>query len=73
MFSLNAVIPLRRIDLIRQEVKSGDRREIIIHVHVGAINALVFLAYLIIIGTLLRLIATRYPDNPIGKAIQFIY
>lgn len=45
----------------------------IIHVHVGAINALVFVATLIIVGTTFRLIETSYPESVIGKALQFIY
>ena len=63
-------LPFRVV--VRPE-KRERRKGTTIHVHVGAINALIFLAYLIVIGTILRLIATRYPDNPIGKAIQFIY
>ena len=43
------------------------------HVHIGAVNALIFLAYLLIVGFLLRAAETRWPDSPLGKALAFIY
>lgn len=43
------------------------------HVHVGALQAVVFLAYLLIIGFLLRTAAAVWKDRPIGKALAFIY
>lgn len=43
------------------------------HVHVGAINALVFLAYYLIIATILRMIMIKWPDSSVGKALAFIH
>ncbi len=43
------------------------------HVHVGALNALIFLAYLLIVGFSVRVISARFPDSPLGQALAFIY
>ncbi len=43
------------------------------HVHVSALHALVFLAYLLILGFLLRTAAAAWSDKPIGKALAFVY
>jgi len=44
-----------------------------LHVHVSALGALIFTAYLLIIGFLLRSAAIVLADKPLGKAISFIY
>lgn len=38
-----------------------------------AVSALQFVALLIIVGTIIRLIQARYPDTAVGKALMFIY
>jgi hypothetical protein len=38
-----------------------------------AVSALHFTALLLIIGTIIRLIQSRFPDTAIGKALLFIY
>lgn len=43
------------------------------HVHVGAIHALIFLAYYLIVATILRLIMVKYPESAVGKALAFIH
>lgn len=43
------------------------------HVHVGAVHALIFLAYYLILATILRLIMIRWPESPVGKALAFIH
>lgn len=43
------------------------------HVHVGAVEALVFLAYLLILGFIIRSIQIRYSDTALGQALAFIY
>lgn len=42
-------------------------------VHVGLPQFLVFVAYLIIAGFFLRVLAARYSERPLGKALSFIY
>lgn len=42
------------------------------HVHVSALDALVVGAYLVIWLYVLRLIAIRYSDSSLGKALSFI-
>lgn len=39
------------------------------HLHASFLDFLVFLSYLIIAQFFLRMIAYRYPDSPMGKAI----
>ena len=42
------------------------------HVHIGALEFLVFAAKLIIASFLLRLVSWRWPESAIGKAIAVI-
>lgn len=42
------------------------------HIHVSALEALVFTAYLVIIMFLLRSLAVMNSDNTLGKALNFI-
>jgi len=42
------------------------------HVHVSALEFLVTVAYMIIGGFFLSVIATRYPDSQVSKALAFI-
>lgn len=42
------------------------------HVHVSALDALVNAAYLVITLFLLRLIAIKFSDSPLGQALSFI-
>lgn len=44
-----------------------------LHVHVSALNALIVLAYLIILGFIIRTIQAKYPDNELVKATAFIW
>ena len=49
-------------------------REIIMsHLHVGALDALVVFAYLLIFGFLWRTAAAKLADRPLGQAMAFIY
>lgn len=43
------------------------------HVHAGVLEAMIFAAYLLIVGFILRWIEARYPDSAIGKALSVIY
>lgn len=43
------------------------------HVHVGALEFLIFALMYVILGFLLRQIQTRYPDSPFGKAVAYIH
>jgi hypothetical protein len=43
------------------------------HIHLSALDALIFTLYLLIVGFLLRTIAGRNSDNALGKALAFIY
>jgi len=43
------------------------------HVHAGVLDAIIFAAYLLVIGFILRWVETRYPDSAVGKALAFIY
>lgn len=38
------------------------------HVHVGALSAVITFAYVVISLFFLRLLAARYPDNALGRA-----
>lgn len=42
------------------------------HLHVSALDFLVFAAYSIVFGFLWRYLATRWAENPAGKAMAFI-
>ena len=44
-----------------------------VHVHVGLLHALIFLAYLLIVGAGIRIVSARFSDTPVGKALAFIY
>lgn len=43
------------------------------HLHVGALDALVVFAYLLIFGFLWRTASALLADRPIGEAMAFIY
>lgn len=43
------------------------------HVHVGALEFVIFVLMFLLAGFLLRVLQTRYPDTPAGKALGFIY
>jgi hypothetical protein len=43
------------------------------HVHIGLPEVVQFVAMLALIGFLWRSVAGRLSDNPIGKAMAFIY
>jgi hypothetical protein len=42
------------------------------HVHASALDFLVFVAYSIIFGFFWRLMAARWADKPLGKAMAFV-
>lgn len=39
----------------------------------STLSAAEFAAYLIVVGTILRLVTIQWADRPIGKALSFIY
>lgn len=43
------------------------------HIHVGALQALVTFLYVIILGFLWRSLSIMWADRPIGKAMSTIY
>ncbi len=43
------------------------------HIHVGALSALIFLAYLLIIGFFIRTVTARFPDSKVAQGLAFIY
>lgn len=43
------------------------------HVHVGALELLIFALMYLVLGFALRQIQTRYPDSPFGKAVAYIH
>ena len=42
------------------------------HVHVSALNFLIFLAYLILALALLSALATKYSESPVGQALAVL-
>ena len=43
------------------------------HIHLSALDALVFTGYLLVVGFILRYLSTRYSQSSFGKALAFIY
>lgn len=43
------------------------------HIHVSVIDGLIIGAYFVIWSYLLRLVAARYSDTSLGKALSFIH
>lgn len=43
------------------------------HVHVGVIEFVTFVAYLLIALFLLRTVEVTYPDSPFGKALAYLH
>jgi hypothetical protein len=43
------------------------------HLHIGAVEFLVFLLYLIIAGALIRIVEIKCANSSFGKALSFIY
>jgi len=43
------------------------------HVHIGAMEAVQFFFYLMIVGFFIRTIEIHFPDSAIGKAFAFLY
>lgn len=43
------------------------------HVHVGVLEFGIFFLMLLIAGFLIRIVETRWPDSPVGRALGFVY
>jgi hypothetical protein len=43
------------------------------HIHLGALRALVTFAEVVIVGFFWRILAAHLSQNPIGQAMAFIY
>jgi hypothetical protein len=43
------------------------------HFHASVTDFLVFLAYLIVAGFILRAAAVKFADRPLGRALAFIF
>jgi hypothetical protein len=43
------------------------------HLHIGAVEFIVFLLYLLLAGAILRIVEVTQSGNRFGKALAFIY
>jgi hypothetical protein len=43
------------------------------HLHIGAVEFIVFLLYLLVAGALLRIVEIKCANTSFGKALSFIY
>lgn len=43
------------------------------HLHASALDFLVFMAYFLLAGFLVRVVATRWPDSGLSKALAFVH
>lgn len=43
------------------------------HIHIGFIEGLIFLLYLVVIGFILRVVEIQFHNTALGRGLSFIY